>query len=90
MILHIHKLKLVLALAFVLCCGLSKANNPYQKYLLAKLLTYHRATTCSMSQIKTTPLYTIPRYQIPKGNVFCRMEDKLTKATGVWIKVGVK
>ncbi|MES2619533.1 MAG: hypothetical protein V4615_01690 [Bacteroidota bacterium] len=32
----------------------------------------------------------VPHYEIPKGNVFCRLEDKLTRATKVWIKVGVK
>lgn len=32
----------------------------------------------------------VPAYTIPKGNVFCIMEDKLTRATGLWIKVGVQ
>jgi len=31
----------------------------------------------------------VPVYQIPKGNIFCRMEDLVTRKTGVWIKVGV-
>ncbi len=35
-------------------------------------------------------LLPLPRYQMPKGNVFCRMEDKLMKLTGVWITVGPK
>lgn len=29
-------------------------------------------------------------HSIPKGNVFCRMEEKLAKSTKIWIKVGVK
>lgn len=32
----------------------------------------------------------IPKIETPKGAVFCRLEDKLTKATKVWIKIGVK
>lgn len=31
----------------------------------------------------------VPPYQIPKGNIFCRMEDAVTRKTGVWLKVGV-
>ena len=31
----------------------------------------------------------VPAYQIPKGNIFCRMEDAVTRKTGVWLKVGV-
>jgi hypothetical protein len=31
----------------------------------------------------------VPAYQIPKGNIFCRMEDLVTRKTGVWLKVGV-
>ncbi len=31
----------------------------------------------------------VPRYKTPKGNIFCRMEDVVTKKTGVWLKVGV-
>lgn len=45
----------------------------------------HRMAEVDSAVIKP---YLIPRYQIPKGSVFCRMEDKLTRATKVWIKVG--
>jgi hypothetical protein len=31
----------------------------------------------------------VPVYQILKGNIFCRMEDLVTRKTGVWLKVGV-
>lgn len=31
----------------------------------------------------------VPVYQIPQGNIFCRMEDLVTSKTGVWLKVGV-
>lgn len=48
----------------------------------------HKLTVPSNTMAK--PLAAIPRYQIPKGSIFCIMEDKLTKATGIWIKVGVK
>ena len=32
----------------------------------------------------------VPKYIIPKGSVFCRLEDYLTRKTKIWIKVGVK
>jgi len=35
------------------------------------------------------PAYFIPPYKTPKGSVFCRMEEKVTKASGVWLKLGV-
>lgn len=46
------------------------------------------ATSCETGMYKG--LQPLPRYQMPKGNVFCRMEDKLMKLTGVWITVGPK
>jgi hypothetical protein len=53
---------------------------------------------CGFSTIKpASPAFTthyiplqIPKIETPKGAVFCRLEDKLTKATKVWIKIGVK
>ncbi len=53
---------------------------------------------CGFSTIKpVSQTYTsnyiplqIPKIETPKGAVFCRLEDKLTKATKVWIKIGVK
>lgn len=32
----------------------------------------------------------IPHYEIPKGAVFCRMEDYLTRKTKIWMKVGLQ
>ena len=71
----------------------SKANNQYRTYLLTRIY----GASISAKQIDSKVAFQspeseagIPRYQIPKGNIFCRMEDKLTKATKVWIKVGVQ
>jgi hypothetical protein len=80
----------VIFFLFIAC--MVKAANPYQRYLLAKAVTVRPHSALLQNSISTAPasISQIPRYQIPKGNVFCRMEDKLTKTTGVWIKVGVK
>jgi hypothetical protein len=31
----------------------------------------------------------IPRFERPKGSVFCRMEDVVTRKSGLWLKLGV-
>ncbi|MDB5280975.1 MAG: hypothetical protein JWO06_50 [Bacteroidota bacterium] len=69
-----------------------KAEGPYRRYLLSKIYLTEKfsATQPTLSCNATSSEASIPRYQIPKGNIFCRMEDKLTKATKVWIKVGVQ
>lgn len=64
------------------------AENPYRTYLLAHSFSVSRNSV--KAPITLPQRYLIPRYQIPKGAVFCRMEDKLTKATGLWIKIGLK
>lgn len=67
------------------------ANSPYRQYLLAKASDIHISYSNKhiLSQ-SSTVTYVIPRYTIPKGNVFCRMEDQLCRATGLWLKIGVK
>ncbi len=66
------------------------AGEGYHFYLLSQTVIKHPTKTAS-NQVTISPAKAmIPPYQIPKGNVFCRMEDKLTRATKVWIKIGVK
>jgi hypothetical protein len=72
-------------IAALLFFKITTAGNPFLLYLHAAPPVKKQLTPNSY-----LPLYTIPHYQIPKGAVFCRMEDKLTKATGLWIKIGVK
>ena len=84
------------AFAFILVfCALaltSNANSPYRNYLLSKVQTYTRPV--EYSQPVATPSVGagafIPRFERPKGAVFCRMEDHVTKATKVWLKIGVQ
>ena len=67
-----------------------KANDAYRNYLLTRVYTPIHPRSNSLQQKEDINNLSIPRYKIPIGNVFCRMEDKLTKATKVWICVGVK
>lgn len=76
---------------FLLLNSHINATNPYIRFLVNS--TLHNSVAIKLQHEQTTPaieVTPIPRYQIPKGAIFCRMEDKLTKATGIWIKVGVK
>ena len=66
------------------------ANNPYRTYLLTNVSVAKPAPTKSGAALPLKTSCVIPRYEIPKGNVFCRMEDKLTRSTGLWLKIGVK
>lgn len=58
----------------------------------------HESSACQTHWCCSVPYHVLvtektfggTRHEIPKGNLFCRMEDKLTRATKVWIKVGVK
>ena len=76
------------------CCSFAGNNNAYRTYLLQQLYAgpkekqFQQQVYTRSGNLST--LACIPKYSIPKGNVFCIMEDKLTKATGIWIKVGVK
>ncbi len=62
------------------------AGGPYRNYLLAKTIIRKPG----VKPVAITSKTIIPRYQTPKGSVFCRLEDKLTKATRVWVKIGVQ
>ena len=74
-------------IAFMISLMLNaEASGPqglYRVYLLHQIKDPHRVslmTRCSM----------IPKFEIPKGAVFCRLEDKLSRSTGLWIKIGLK
>ena len=70
----------------------SMAGNPYRDYLFSKVfgpvkqVEYHAVSNTSSLSAAAY----IPRFERPKGAVFCRMEDKVTKVTGVWLKIGVE
>ncbi len=79
-------------LAILLLWGLSanaSERNWYRIYLNSKVesTTKYAALYNSRNKISLAP---IPRFERPKGAIFCRMEDYLTAKTKVWIKVGVK
>jgi hypothetical protein len=65
------------------------ANNPYRNYLLTRIIYVH-SNRESVDKDSFSPIIAIPKYQIPKGAIFCRMEDKVTRATKVWLKIGVQ
>jgi hypothetical protein len=83
-----------LLVVFIFCSFFlaSKASNPYRSYLLSKIyleikpVIYHSETTLQA----VGPSALIPHYETPKGAIFCRMEDKVTRATKVWLKLGVQ
>lgn len=65
------------------------AGDAYRVYLLSRSQQlYKQPKIVGTTNIPVARF--IPAYQIPKGSVFCRMEDKLTRLTGIWFKVGVK
>jgi len=71
----------------------AQAYNPYRLYLLSRLNTTQHFSPSNNLNDKKPDFYTlspIPRYERPKGSVFCRMEDEMIKATKVWLTVGVK
>lgn len=35
-------------------------------------------------------MLSIPKVETPKGAVFCRFEDFMTRKTKVWVKIGVR
>jgi hypothetical protein len=81
--------------AFLVLCSLtlaSRANEPYRNYLLSKI--YMRAKPVEYHPAESTRVVAsgayIPRFEMPKGAIFCRMEDQVTKATRVWLKLGVQ
>jgi hypothetical protein len=74
---------------FALASGVVYAGDPYKTYLLSKIYPELKPSTIFSPGSENRDGCFIPRYETPKGAVFCRMEDKLTRATKVWIKVGV-
>lgn len=85
-------MKTIITILFIVvgfCVKAQDSTSVYRKYLETEACRYkvtHRIVRMPQKpQVSITP---IPRYQIPKGSVFCRMEDKLNRATKVWIKVG--
>ena len=84
-------MKNVLLILFVLFSASIKANNPYRAYLISKIPSQsHLFKVESEKAINAISTSTIPRFERPKGAVFCRMEDYLIAKTKVWIKIGVK
>jgi hypothetical protein len=65
------------------------AGDPYKTYLLNKIYPELKPSVIPSPSPENRDCCFIPRYETPKGAVFCRMEDRLTKATKVWIKIGV-
>jgi hypothetical protein len=84
------------ALMFVFTfCSLAtglKAGGPYRNYLLSKVYVLNKPSENHLTKASTSlsPAAFIPRFERPKGAIFCRMEDKVTKATKVWLKIGVQ
>jgi len=78
----------ILVIGLLLFCRLH-AGAGYHAYLLSRVYDCSRFVRNSENTGSCGAGAYIPHYQIPKGNVFCRMEDKLTKVSKVWIKIGV-
>lgn len=90
-------MKTIVTILFVAAAFCAKAQDScsiYRQYVSLQIFrhTYKHHFVQGSPQLQQvqehSAMYFIPRYQIPKGSVFCRMEDKLTRATKVWIKVG--
>ena len=74
---------------FTLASVYAYAGDPYKTYLLSKIYPELKPSVILFPSPENRDGCFIPRYETPKGAVFCRMEDKLTRATKVWIKIGV-
>ena len=83
---------LIIIFVFCLPAPVSKANDPYRDYLLSKIFLQPQPKIQSSATTAPTTGATafIPRLETPRGAIFCRMEDKVTKATKVWFKLGVQ
>ena len=80
-------------LVFCLLSIAVQAGGPYRNYLLSRIYAIKQPVVRNITTEVTTVLSSaafIPRFERPKGAVFCRMEDKVTKATKVWLKIGVQ
>lgn len=83
-------MKVLLTILLFCCLSVNAAeHNWYRLYLLSKIETLPKYTNLHSGGRKIN-LEPIPRFERPKGAIFCRMEDYLTAKTKVWIKVGVK
>jgi len=82
----------VFIIAFCLLIPALKANDPYRNYLLSKIYLQPQPKIQTAAPVNQTVGCSafIPRFERPKGAIFCRMEDKVTKATKVWLKIGVQ
>lgn len=82
-------MKNIIFLFFLFVITAAKAGTPYHNYLLSQAhnIELSKQTNTQPGNEKSL---TIPRYHIPSGSVFCRLEDKLTRATKVWVKIGVQ
>lgn len=85
-------MKLIVSITFLLATltTYAQVRSPLRTYILLHTLTQRNYEKRQPETNEVKSAYAIPHYEIPKGAIFCRMEDKLTKATKVWIKVGVK
>ncbi len=78
----------ILIIFTALSAGLS-ADSPYGSYLSTRASSKIFVTKSFLGlSVKKSRI--IPRYEIPKGSVFCRMEERLKNSTGLWLKIGVK
>lgn len=81
----------VFFLLAMLACDI-KAGSPYRNYLLTTLTSHESAVVFHATQSQTVlpSAAFIPRFERPRGAIFCRMEDAVTKSTKVWLKIGVQ
>jgi len=78
---------------FSLLSAVSMAGSPYKDYLLSKAFAPAKVIEYPFVSTHTSSLSAaayIPGFERPKGAIFCRMEDKVTKVTKVWLKIGVQ
>ncbi len=84
----------LLFFAFYFNFGRLNAGGVYRKFLLYEV--YHEAGFTAKPNhegainYRPGPAAYIPRFETPRGAIFCRMEDKVTRATKVWLKIGVQ
>ena len=81
---------ITLLFLFLFLTGASKAGDPYRIYLLTQVNNKLTTAPAITEPTTNTKDLSLPRYRIPTGAIFCRLEDKLTKATKVWVKIGVE
>jgi hypothetical protein len=85
-------MKALLSILIICACMTDlKAGSLYRNYLLSTMVvSYPQIAFKQQTNYTLNAAAYIPRFERPKGAIFCRMEDKVTKATGVWLKVGVQ